>query len=168
MRQRGEEIHGGTRSLVGWSVAAYGDHSAVGKCLLGYFIGLMSSTLSGLCHIIQRTSKYTRKLVKSSLAGEVRWQIKRQCFGDFLRTCRDLFPGVAGFEGCESLFTHLRGKKISAEKFSVRHFAAIQPALGTHELGNSPRLQGLGNPADGLTRSKSDMALLLRVMESGK
>ena len=58
-------------ALAGRSGAAYGDQSSLGKCRLGYAIGLMSSTLSGPSHIIQRTSKFTREMVKSSLGGEV-------------------------------------------------------------------------------------------------
>ena len=71
MRERKEKIRGITMTLVGWSDAAYGERSNLGKCRLGYVIGLMSSTLSGLCHIIQWASKFTRKLVKSSQGGKV-------------------------------------------------------------------------------------------------
>ena len=64
-------MHKGALTLVGWSDAAYGKLSEDGRCRLGYIIGLMSSSLSGPCHILQWTSKFTRKLVKSSLGGEV-------------------------------------------------------------------------------------------------
>ena len=68
-RSNGERLHNGTLSLVGWSDAAYGDLSQNGKCRLGYLIGVMFSSLSGPCHILQWTSKFTRELVKSSLGG---------------------------------------------------------------------------------------------------
>ena len=58
-------------TLVGWSDAAYGDQSTEGKCRLGFVIGLMSSTLKGPFRILQRTYKFSRKMVKSSLGGEV-------------------------------------------------------------------------------------------------
>ena len=38
---------------------------------MGYVIGLMSSTLKGPRHILQRTSKFTRKMVKSSMGREI-------------------------------------------------------------------------------------------------
>ena len=52
MRQREEEIHEGPTTLVGWSDEAYGDQSTMGKCRLGYVIGLMPSTLRGPRHIL--------------------------------------------------------------------------------------------------------------------
>ena len=58
-------------TLAGWSDAAYGGQSTEGICRLGYTIGLMSSTLKGACRILPRTSKFTRKMVKSSLGGEI-------------------------------------------------------------------------------------------------
>ena len=64
-------MHGGSLSLAGWSDAAYGDLSQNGKCRLGYFIGITSSSLSGPRHVLQWTSKFTRKLAKGSLGGEV-------------------------------------------------------------------------------------------------
>ena len=72
--RRGEgasKIHGGATTLVGWSEAAYGGQSSCGKCRLGYVTGLMSSILSRPRRIIQGASKFTRKLMKSSLGGEV-------------------------------------------------------------------------------------------------
>ena len=64
-------IHEGTMMLVGWSDAAFGTHTQDGRCRLGYIIGLMSSDLTGPVHILQRTSKFTGKHVKSSLVGEI-------------------------------------------------------------------------------------------------
>ena len=113
-------MHGGTLSLVGWSDAAYGDLSQNGRCRLGYLIGIMSSSLSGPCHVLQWTSKFTRKLVKSSLGGEVyafselidHMALPREFYAPFSR----MSPGVAGMEDCESLFTHMKNKKMVTEK----------------------------------------------------
>ena len=57
--------------LAGWPDAAFGTHGQDGRCRLGYLIGLTSSTLTGPAHILQWTSKFTRKHVKSSPGGEI-------------------------------------------------------------------------------------------------
>ena len=77
---------------------------------------------------MQWTWKCTRKLVASSLGGAV------CAFGemaDHMSTLRafhahfpGLPPGTAGLADCESLFAHLKNKKISTQKFLVRHFLA--------------------------------------------
>ena len=64
-----------------------------------------------------------------------------------------LSPGMIGLVGYEGLF---------------RHFLRIQQALEQGELDNLYWLQGMGNPADGLTKVRSGMAPTLRLMESGK
>ena len=95
-------MHSGTMSIVGWSDAAYGDLTKTGKCRLGYLIGLMSSALSGPCHVIQWTSKFTRTLVKSSLGGEVyafsemvdHMALLREFYARFSR----ISPGMVGLE----------------------------------------------------------------------
>ena len=112
-RRRGESIHEGTMTLAGWSDAAYGDQSALGECPLGYVIGLMSSALRAPHHIIQRTPKYTRKLVGSSLrVGEVHAFSETvdhmSMFRGFYVHFMDLSPGVVGFEDCERPFTPLK------------------------------------------------------------
>ena len=53
------------------------------------------------------------------------------------------------------------------EEFRVRHSVAVQQALGMQELGIIYWIPGLGNPADGLTKTKQDTAPLLRPSESG-
>ena len=70
-------------------------------------------------------------------------------------------------EDCESLFTHLKNKKLVAEKFFVRHFLSIRQALEVQELSSVYWIPGLGDPADGLTTTKSDRAPLLRLLKSG-
>ena len=64
-RTRGEKVHGGTTSLVGWSDADFGDLPQNGKCRVGYLIGLTSSPLTGPCRVLRWTSEFTRKLVET-------------------------------------------------------------------------------------------------------
>ena len=44
-----------------------------------------------------------------------------------------LSPGMVGLEDCESLFSHLRTKKMIAEKYLARHFLSIQQSLEDKE-----------------------------------
>ena len=74
---------------------------------------------------------------------------------------------MAGFEDSESLFTQLRNAKLVAGKFPVRRFLALQQAIELNELDNAYWIPGLGNPADGFTKLKSDLAPLFRLLESG-
>ena len=158
-------------TLTGWSGAAYGDQPSTGKCRLGYVIGLTPSTLRGPCRIIQWTSEFNRRMVKSSLGGESyafseimdHMSTLREFYGRFL----DIRPRMVGFEDCESLFTHLKNKKVITEKFLIRHFLAIQQAPELKELDNAYWLLGLGNPADGLTGKKRDIGPLTQLLESG-
>merc|ERR1712215_449403 len=102
--------------------------------------GIHLSSLSGPCHILQWTSKFTRKLVKSSLGGEVyafsemldHMSMLREFYGNFAGSK----PGMIGLEDCESLFTHLRKSKSITEKFLDRHFMSIQQAFEENELNN--------------------------------
>ena len=52
-------------------------------------------------------------------------------------------------------------------KFPVRRFLGTQHVLEQGGLRNVCWPLGLGNPADGLTKVKSDVATLLRLPESG-
>ena len=111
MRPRKEGIDRGAMTLVGCWDAAYGGQSGLGNCRLGYVLGLISSTLSGPCHIAQWASKSTRKLVRSSRGDEVyaisemlgHMSMLRGFFGHF----SDLFPGMVDFEDCDNIFTLL-------------------------------------------------------------
>ena len=87
----------------------------------------------------------------------------REFFGHFV----DLNPGMVGLEGCESLSTHSKKKKMIAEKFSARRFLAIQQATEIQRLDNAYWIPGRENPADGLTKLRSDLLPLLRLIESG-
>ena len=119
----------------------------------------MSPNLCGPCHIIRWKSQFTRKLVKSSLGGEVyafsemlgHMSMRREFHGH----SADLYPGMVGLEDCESLFTHLKKKKVVAEKFSVRLLLATQRTIEIHELNNAYWIPGRENKADGLTKLHS-------------
>ena len=110
------------------------------------------------------SSKFTRKFVKRSLGGEVyaysemadHVSLLREFYAHFL----DLPLGLVGSEDCERPFTHLKNKKIITEKSRVRHFLATQQASETKGPGNVFWLPGLRNPADGLSKTESDMAPL--------
>ena len=135
-------MHRGTLSPVGWSDAAYNDLSQSGKCRLGYLTGITSSSLSGPCYVLRWTSKFTRKLVKSSLGGEAyafsemidHMALLREFYAPFSR----ISPGMVGMEDCESLFTHLKNRKMAAGEYFVRRFLPIQQfipdGVGTCEL----------------------------------
>ena len=129
----------GTLKLVGGSGAANGGPSQEGFCRLGYVIVLMSSFLSGPRHVLQWTSKFTRKLVKSSLGGEVyafsEMVDHMALIREFYAPCVELPPGMVGLEDCESLRApcvenRLRTKKMITEKYLVRHFLSSQQSLG--------------------------------------
>ena len=114
----------GAMSLAGRPDAAYRDSSREGRRRLGYVIGLMSPSPSGPCHILQRTSKFTRRLVKSSLGGRV--YALSEMVGDitllreFYPPFLDISPGMVGMETWESPFTHLKTKMVT-EEYLVRH-----------------------------------------------
>ena len=67
----------------------------------------------------------------------------------------------------EILSTHLKTNKMIAEKYSARHFLRTQQAFGQGYLGNEYSAPGPENPADCLTKVRSDAAPLLRPLESG-
>ena len=119
-RRRGGKIHGRTMTLAGWSGAAYGDPSTMGKWCLGYVTGLMSSASREPRHFFQR------RLVTSSLGGDVsafsgmvdHMPMLREFHAHFL----DVLLSLVGLDDCESLSTHLKNGKNSTEKPLVRHF----------------------------------------------
>ena len=168
---RGGKMHFGWMFLVGWSDAAYGGQSTEGKCRLGYVVGLTSSSLKGPRRVFQRTSKCPREKVKSSIGIEV-YALSEMVdhmplSKDFCGPFWGMGPGLGALEDCGSLFSHFKTKKMIAEKFLVRHFLSIQRALGNGDAEGECWLPGTENPADGLTKVRSDMVPLLRLLESG-
>ena len=187
----------GTATLAASSGAAAGDQSSAGRRRLGHVQALASAAFRGPRHLLQGTSKFTRKLVKSSLRGVA------YAFGemvgrmaplrDFYATFTDVSPAIAGLEDGESPFNHLR-KETIAEQYLERHFAGFQQApkcgrldglakvdgrLVTQIVYSSPDVYSLPwaefaspgasirYPAKGLAKVKIDMEPLLRVLYSG-
>ena len=132
----------------------------------------MSSSLTGPCHVLQWTSKFTRKLVKSSLGGEVyafsemidHMALLREFYAPFSH----ISSGLVGTEDCESLFTHLKNKKMITEKYLVRHFLSIQQFIDEGELEDVYWIPGVENPADGLTKLRSEMGPIATLLETGR
>ena len=56
---------------------------------------------------------------------------------DFFGPPKGVNRGAAGLEARESLVTHLKTKKMSAEKYLVRNFLSTQQALGKGDLENA-------------------------------
>ena len=114
---------------------------------MGNAIGLLSSTLNGPLHILHQPSKFTRKLVKSSLDGEVYAFSDMLDYMPLLRECCEPFvgpsPGMIGFEDCGSLFTHLKHEKAAKEKYLARYFLGIKQSPETAELDNEYWLPGV-------------------------
>ena len=86
---------------------------------------------------------------------------------DFFGPFDDSDPGTVELGDCESLTTHLKTEKMIAEEYAERHFLSTQQAFGEGEMDNVFRVPGTENPADGLTKVRSDMEPLLRLLESG-
>ena len=76
-------------------------------------------------------------------------------------------PELVGMEDCESLPTYLKNRKMITEKYLVRHFLSIQQLLEDGELENVYWLPGVGNPADGLTKLRSEMGPIMTLLETG-
>ena len=53
------------------------------------------------------------------------------------------------------------------EKYLARHFLSIQQFLEDGELGNVYWLPGTENPADGLTKLRSEMGPIMALLETG-
>ena len=110
-------------------------------------------------------------MVKGSLGGQVyafsemsgHMSMLRDFYGQFL-AC---YPGMVGFEICESLFTHIKNAKVIPGRFPPRHFLAEQQATGLKGYDNAYWLPVLGNPAGSLAEKRSDLVPLLRLLESG-
>ena len=71
-------------------------------------------------------------------------------------------------EDCEGLLTHLGNRKMVTEKYLARHFLSIQQFIEEGELNNAYWLPGTENPADGLTKIKSEMGPIPSFLETGR
>ena len=54
------------------------------------------------------------------------------------------------------------------EKYLVRHFLSIQQFLDEGELENVYWIPGVENPADGLTKLRSEMGPIMTLLETGR
>ena len=88
----------------------------------------------------------------------------REFYSPFSR----IAPGLVGMEDCESLFTHLKNRKMVTGKYLVRHFLSIQQSLEEGELENVYWIPGTENPADGLAKLRSEMGPILALLETGR
>ena len=87
---------------------------------------------------------------------------------DFFGPVAGLSPGMVGLEDWEGLFNHLKPRETITGRCSARHFLSIRQASAQGGLGNIFWSPGMGDPVDGLAEVRSDMAPLLRLLESGK
>ena len=77
-------------------------------------------------------------------------------------------PGLVGMEACESLFTHLKNRKMATGEYPARHFLSIQRCIEEREPDNAYWLPGTENPVDGLTKVKSETGPILALLETGR
>ena len=109
--------------------------------------------------------------MERSLGGEVyaiiamvgHVPLLKDFFGPFAR----LNQGLVVLGDCKIPFPQLETRKAIADKFLARRFLIAQQALEVGEQDNGYWLPGTGNPADGLTKVRSDLAPLLRLLDSG-
>ena len=83
---------------------------------------------------------------------------------EFYGLFTDWRSAMVGLEDCEILFTLPKKGKLVAEKFLVRHVLAIQLAIEIQELDDVYWIPGRENPADGLTKLRSGIHHLLRLI----
>ena len=171
IRTRGEKAHCGTMTPAGWPYIVYREQTSEGKCRPGYAIGLASSTLRVPCHLLQRPSKFARKLAERNPGGEVfafsDMIDSMALLREFRAPVADLPPGMAEMGACESPLTHLRDKKTIAAEHLARNIWGLRRALAKNEPDHVSWLPGPGNPAGGLTEVTRDVVPLLRMFQSG-
>ena len=88
----------------------------------------------------------------------------REYYAPFSR----MSPGIVGMEDCESHFTPLKNRKMITGKYLVRDFLSTKQFIEEGELDNAYWLPGTENPADGLTKIKSEMGPILALLETGR
>ena len=136
-----------------------------GRCTLGFLIGLSAPAVCGPRQLLQRPSKFPRKLIKGSLSGEVyafsgtMGHMAR--LGEFYVSFADASPAMVGMEVCESLLARPDVARTGLEKFFALRFSRIQQALEQGDSDNAFRPTGPGSPADGLAEVKGNPAPLL-------
>ena len=74
--------------------------------------------------------------------------------------------GILSDRDLDTPKTNMKSESIT-EKFLARRFLSIQQALEEKELDNAYWIPGKENRADGLTKLRSEISPLLRLLESG-
>ena len=101
----------------------------------------MSSSFTGPCHVLQRTSKFTRKLDKSCVDDEVyppgEITDRTSSLRDFYEPFEARNPGIMSLGDCGSLSNYLETRKMIAEKYLARHFLSIKQAAEEGDLENA-------------------------------
>ena len=87
---------------------------------------------------------------------------------DFPEPSEGLELARAGWEHCDSLVTHTRAEEMITGKYLARRFLSTQRVPHLGESGSISSMPGAENPAGGLTKVRSDVAPLLRILESGR
>ena len=77
-------------------------------------------------------------------------------------------PGMASKEECDSLFSRLKNRELLTGKYLVHHFSSIQQLIEDGDLNNVYWLPAVANPADGLTKLKSEMGPIPPLLETGR
>ena len=72
-----------------------------------------------------------------------------------------------GLIDCDSLLSHLRTGRLGTGKILTRHFRSILGAMEGGDLGDVERIPGNENPADGLTKAKSDLGAAISFSGNG-
>ena len=133
--------------------------------------GLMPPTLTGPVHLLQWTSKFNREQVKSSWGREIfalsdMWG-HMDMINEFYVALRHEKLRLYGLIDCGSLLYTLRTGRLGAGGFLTRHFRSITDAMEAGDPGYVAWIPGTENPADGLTRVKSEIGPLLNLSWSG-
>ena len=120
--------------------------------------------------LLQWSSKFTRILAKTSVGGDVyasselmdHVALLRELYASFA----DLSPGLVGLEVRESLFAYVDTARVITEKHPPRHSLSTQRSLGQGDLDTVYWLPGPEDPADGLTKERSDLAPSRRLLQA--
>ena len=136
---------------------------------LGHAI-VLPPTLEVPRHILRWVAEFTRKLVKSSLGGEVyafRGMVEHMSLlREFNANFADLAPGAIGFEDREGLYRR-EAREDRRRTVPDSPLSATQKSPDTGESDNVNWLPGSENPTGGLTKVQSDTVPLPRLVESG-
>ena len=127
-----------------------------GKSRAGVVIALTDGFPQGSYHVLTWGSKIIRRVMHSSLAGEVLAICE---WANLVTLMRDAFgliydsPLAANIlTDCESLFSHLRKGSGVQDRLLIRPFLQIQDLLQQRVISNIGLISGKDNPSDALTK----------------